>query len=355
VGRRLALMLLALLALAPAAVAHARVIVGIGDQKPDMFADPRLYWLGITHARIVVSWEVERVPWERKWVDAWLNDARFAGIEPLVGFGHSWAKSRRHVLPSVAQYTKAVRDFRARYPWIHDYIAWNEGNHCSQPTCHHPARAAAYYDAMVDACPTCNVVAGDVLDQPDIVTWIRAFQRAARHTPKIWGLHNYVDVNRLRSIGTRHLLDAVKGEIWITETGGVVHRQHYRGRIDFPESPSHAGAVTSYALKLAVDHPRIARVYLYHWSTDSRDALWDSGLIGPHGHVRPAFLALAKFLRRDPSTQPSNPPPPAQPPPAQQAPPPSQPPPDSSQPQPQQPPPSQPPPPQCFVFPPLCS
>jgi hypothetical protein len=357
VGRRVALMLLALTALAAPAVAHARVIIGIGDQKPDMYSDPRLYWLGINHTRIIVSWEVERVRWERQWVDSWLNDARFAGVEPLVGFGHSWSNARRHKLPSVAQYRKAVSDFHARYPWVHDYIAWNEANHCSQPTCHHPARAAAYFDTLVDTCPTCDVVAGDVLDQDNMVSWLRTFRRAAHHQPKIWGLHNYVDVNRLRSTGTRHLLDAVKGgQVWITETGGVVHRKHYRGRIPFVESASHAGTVTSYALKLAVDHPEITRVYLYHWSSDSSNALWDSGLIGPRGHLRPGFLALARFLGRDPRKAPPRPQPghdpaPAAPPPSDQTPQSSgQPPPESGG----QTSPSQPAPPQCFVLPPLC-
>src|SRR4051812_10290231 len=321
-----------------------------------MYADSRLYWLGIRHTRIIVSWEVERVPWERQWVDQWLQNARFAGIAPLVGFGHVWSGPRREVLPSVAQYRKAVGDFHRRYPWVHDYIAWNEANHCSQPTCHHPKRAAGYFDAMVDTCPACNVVAGDVLDQPDMVSWLRTFRRAARHKPKIWGLHNYVDVNRLRSTGTRRLLDAVKGQVWITETGGVVHRGHYRGKAQFEESASHAGLVTRYALQLAVDHPQITRVYLYHWSAGTPNALWDSGLIGPRDHLRPGFLALARFLGRDttktpPPRRPPSPPPPP-PPPSNQPPPADQPPP-SQQPPPQQPPPSQPPP-QCFVLPPLC-
>jgi hypothetical protein len=345
--KRLLLIGFALGALAAPAVAYAGVVVGIGDQKPDMYGDARFYWLGIKHTRIIVSWEVERVSWEREWVDQWLSAARFAGVEPLVGFGHSWSESRRKVLPSVARYKAAVRDFHRRYPWVHDYIAWNEGNHCSQPTCHHPRRAAAYFDAVLDVCPTCNVVAGDVLDQPDMVDWLRAFRRAARHKPRIWGLHNYVDVNRLRSTGTRRLLDAVKGQVWITETGGVVHRGHYKGKAKFEESPSHAGAVTKYALQLAADHREITRVYLYHWSTVSGNVLWDSGLIGPRDHLRPGFLALARFLKRDWKKVPAHQSPPPPPPPDQQPPP-------ADQPPPSQPPPSKPPP-QCFVLPPLCS
>src|SRR3954451_10718691 len=64
---------LALAALAAPAAAQARLAVGIGDQKFEMYADSRLYWLGIKHTRIIVSWEVARVPWESWWVDRWLK------------------------------------------------------------------------------------------------------------------------------------------------------------------------------------------------------------------------------------------------------------------------------------------
>src|SRR3954468_2490558 len=288
--RRLVVLLsLTVAATAVPAAARTPVIVGIGDQKPAMFGDPRLAWLGITHARLVVSWEVEQVPWERAQTDEWLAAAQAQGVQPLVGFGHSWPDDRRRILPSVAQYRAAVTDFHQRYPWVTDYIAWNEANHCSQPTCHHPARAAAYYDAMVDTCPACNVVAADVLDQNSAPEWLQTFRGALRHTPKIWGLHNYVDVNRLRSSGTRRVLAAIPGEIWITETGGLVRRKHYRNRIDFPESAAHAGKVTLYALRLAAVLPRVARMYLYQWSSLSAEDRWDSGLISPSGKPRPGF------------------------------------------------------------------
>ena len=41
-------------AAAPAAAASA-VVVGIADQKPDMFTDPRFDALGIKHARLTVA------------------------------------------------------------------------------------------------------------------------------------------------------------------------------------------------------------------------------------------------------------------------------------------------------------
>ena len=53
--------------------------------------------------------------------------------------------------------------FRERYPWVRDYLTWNEANHCSQPTCRNPKRAAQYYLALRKHCraagsspPTCS-------------------------------------------------------------------------------------------------------------------------------------------------------------------------------------------------------
>lgn len=328
---------LALLALAAfAAEAPAKPLVGIGDQKPNMFSDPRLTWLKITKVRTVVSWRVnERGYYERAFVDRWLKGARAIGASPLVGFGHAWAGPKRRLLPSVALYRKVVREFHRRYPWVTDFIAWNEANHCSQPTCHRPERAAAYYDAMVSVCPRCRVLAASVIDQPNMVSWVRAFQRAAKRRIRIWGLHNYLDVNRLRDTGTKRLLRTVRTPVWITETGGIVRRKHYKNQVaGFEESERHAARATKYVLDLATRQPRLQRVYLYQWNTDSADNRWDSGIIGSLGERRPAFDVLARFRGRDPRKAVFfwPPPPPAPAPPA----PPPQP---SPQPEPQPPPP----------------
>ena len=352
-----ALVFLVTLAGAPAA-ARARVLVGIGDQKPAMFADARFRWLGVRQARIVVSWDVQRSTVERRWVAGWLAAARAAGVEPLVAFGHAWSGPRRGYLPGVGEFAAAFERFRLAYPWVREYTAWNEANHCSQPTCRRPDKAAAYYDVVKDACPGCTVVAADVLDQPNMASWIRAFSAAAHHVPRLWGLHNYLDANRLRTRGTRRLLRVVRGEVWITETGGLVRRNHYRAQIAFPESPAHAATVTRFVLQVADSEPRIRRVYFYQWNADSLLEAWDSGFIDPFGHRRAAFDVLARHAGRDPRRAPGDPvfAAPVEPPPASEQPPPSQggPPPQDSPPQQQQQQPQDPPPPSCTLPPPLC-
>jgi hypothetical protein len=354
--RRTIATLALVLALVPAAGAEARAVLGMGDQKPTLFSDPRFRWLGVRHARIVVSWDVMASKSERAWARAWLLAARRDGVAPLVAFGHGWTGPSRKALPSAAAYRAAVARFRRAYPWITTYSAWNEANHCSQPTCHHPERAAAYFDAVSELCPKCTVVAADVLDQRNMDAWLRRFSRAAQHTPRVWGLHNYLDANRLRGSGTDRLLGLVRGRVWITETGGVVHRNHYQGQISFPESNAHAALVTRYVLGLTGRRPRIERVYLYQWNADSLFQAWDSGLIDPFNQRRPAYAVVARFLGRDPNRAPADPafisPTPAPPGPAgpgaEQQPPPSSPPPSGGSP----PPPSEPPP--TCVVPPLC-
>ena len=292
--------------------ASAKPIVGMGDQKLQMFEDPRVPWLGIRHARIVVPWYIETAhgdPAERRHLKLWLDLARKRGIEPLLGFGHGFYGPMRTYLPTNREFRQAFRAFKRRYPWIRTYIPWNEANHCSQPTCKRPERAAQYFDALRSGCPKCTVTAPAVIDQPNMVRWLRSFERAAKHRPRIYALHNYLDVNRLQTRRTKRLLKAVKGRIWITETGGVVFRKHYKDKADFPESPEHAGRVTQFLLDTASKlSPRIERVYLYHWNTDRPEPQWDSGLVDWYGLARPSFAAVATFVGRNPLLAPALPP-----------------------------------------------
>src|SRR5204863_8565342 len=113
--------------------------------------------------------------------------------------------------------------FHQRYPWVRLLQPWNEANSATQPTGTHPERAAAYYEAVRRACPSCVVSAADVLDSANMARWLRRFRRALHgRPPTLWGLHNYSDVNRFRDPGTREFLSLVPGEVWFTETGGIV-------------------------------------------------------------------------------------------------------------------------------------
>ena len=97
--------------------------------------------------------------------------ARAARLRPLA---HSRATGHR---PVGQAFEREFRAFRARYPWVRDYLTWNEANHCSQPTCQQPgARGPLLPDACA-ALPGCRIVAADVLDGSKLVRWVRRSSR----------------------------------------------------------------------------------------------------------------------------------------------------------------------------------
>jgi hypothetical protein len=82
------------------AASSPALVIGIADQKPDMFADPLFRSLQIGYARIAVSWDAMEHPWEIAEIDQWMQAARADGVQPLVGFGHSRVNRRQLPTPS---------------------------------------------------------------------------------------------------------------------------------------------------------------------------------------------------------------------------------------------------------------
>ena len=284
--------------------------VGIADQKADFFTDPRFQGLKIKMARRSVAWDTMQYDWQIADVDAWMAAARAAGVTPLVTFARSRIDAKRHQVPTAAQITTAFKAFRARYPWAKEFVASNESNHFGEPTGRRPALAAAYYKAMKKACPSCKIAAATLLDYPNLVTWSKAFVKAAGHQPKYWAMHNYVSANRFDATRTVQLLRAVKGQIWLTEVGGLVKRTtpNRKGKAKLKEGVAHAAKVTDYIFRrLARTSPRISRVYLYHWNSGGPGASWDSGLIDHRGNARPAFTVLERMVGAAPTGGPSKP------------------------------------------------
>jgi polysaccharide biosynthesis protein PslG len=300
---RLAALLVGPLAAVAAAMPAHALTIGIADQKPDMFADPRFQASGIQYARRAVAWDALSSPGQTAALDQWLAGARAAKVNPLISFTHSSLK--RRLLPSPERLLYEFRRFRARYPWVTEFATWNEANHCGEPTCHRPALVAAYWRKLRRACPACRILAAEVLDMPNMTSWVKGFRRAAKVEPRYWGLHNYIDANRLRTTWTRRLLKATgRALLWFTETGGIVSRTNRR-RVTFPESVSHAATATRFLFdELVPLSPRVTRVYVYHWNSEPGPKTWDSALIGPTGTPRPAFRVLQRVLTERGATAP---------------------------------------------------
>lgn len=300
-----ALALLALL-LVPAAARTAdpprksatepRLIVGIADQKPTMFTDKRFRDMGISHARLTVPWDALNSGWQRDELDTWMNRARAAGVDPLISFGHSRIERRKLPTPELFKYQ--FREFRERYPWARTFATWNEANHCGEPTCNRPALVASYYKALRRECTDCQVLGAELLDMPNLTDWTKRFRRALGYTPKLMGLHNYVEANRFTARRLAALLRAAPGaKLWLTETGGLVKRRN-RSTTDIPEGRNHATLVTRYIFDRVIPrYPAITRVYIYHWDAGPAGSSWDSGLIDPAGRARPSLAVLKRVLK----------------------------------------------------------
>jgi hypothetical protein len=294
--RHLCLTLLAFLILAAPASAKAPA-VGIGDQHPEMFSDPAFRALGVQHSRYLLSWDWYRSPRTVAMTDWWMSAANSAGVSPLVAFTRNWRPSGQRKLPPLGLYRKSFRMFRARYPQVHDFSAWNEANHTAQPTAKKPKAAARYFNAMRKACSTCRIVAADVLDSPDMLTWVKKFKRYAPKA-RIWGLHNYKDAND-RTNTTRKLLKAVRGKVWLTETGGILRLKphpgsHGDGR---RHSKAHQAGAVARVFKIARSNRRVERIYFYEWRKQPKNR-WDSAFLDADGRLRPAYHALRRNLRR---------------------------------------------------------
>ena len=168
------------------------------------------------------------------------------------------------------------------------FATWNEANHCGEPTCHQAALVAATTTRSAAKCPSCKILAAELLDMPNMTSWVKEFRARPRVEPKYWGLHNYLDANRLRDVGTRRMLKATAGQIWFTETGG--HRrapqpQHDRRLhgVDEARGDRHALGVRP---PRAAQRPDPARLPLSVELSSGRDT-WDSALVNSHGQGAP--------------------------------------------------------------------
>lgn len=280
----LASLLIACCLAAPANAAR-RPVVGIGDNHAEAFQDKHMRKLPLKTARLVIPWDWYKDDFTAWRTDVWINAVRGEHLKPLVTFNRNWRHSGARRIPSVKAYLRGFREFRKRYPQVREFSPWNEPNAKEQPFYRKPAKAARFFNAMRRACRRCTVLAGDVKDGSVMLPWLKTYKRHIRGA-KVWALHNYKDATRKRG-GTADFLRAVRGPVWLTETGGLRNRGGLKGQ---------AKAVKRVFL-LAKKNRRIKRIYFYQWRAQ-RGSHWDSAFLDRHGKRRPAYYALRKGLRR---------------------------------------------------------
>ena len=274
----------------------AAAIVGIGDQKPETFTAPLFRDLRVKRTRYITPWNSITAEPER--LDAWITAARAAGAQPLIAFEKARSQrcpSRSCRPPSVRQFTSAFRKFRRKYPTIRLIQPWNEVNSPTQPTGRNPRRAAEFYNVVRRYCRGCTVPAADIQDLSvrTMTRYLATFRRYARGNPRLWGLHNYSDTNRNGTERTRAMLRLVPGRIWLTETGGQY--QFRGGRSPLAPSESRQARATTHMFRIANSRAfrrRIQRVYIYQWSVNNADDVFDAGLVNPNGTPRRAYAVV---------------------------------------------------------------
>jgi hypothetical protein len=288
------------------APAEAGVRVALSEQSARMFDDPNWQSLKLKRVRYIVPWDYAKHADQANEVGTFMNAARVASQDVLVTFSarrgcfvnNRYSRSSACRAPSASAYRSAVRGFRGSYPLAKTFAPWNEVNHVSQPTFRKPSLAVRYYNALRGACKGCKVMAADVLDSSDVASYLRGFLRASHGRGRIWGLHNYKDVNRRQSRGLTTVLRTVPGEVWLTETGGIV-----KFGSDFPRSESRAAARTRYMFQLAGRYDtrrrglraRLTRLYVYRFYGEPSDSRFDAGLVNENGSLRSSYSQFKKY------------------------------------------------------------
>jgi hypothetical protein len=273
-----------------------------------MFYSPAYKALHSRITRYIAPYNIVTTPYDLGIFRTWLAGANHDHAQPLIAFYHSRVGGTH--MPSVATYTKDIKKFFKLFPSIKNYTPWNEENRGNvtigggasfhSPT---PAEAASYYLALKQSCKGCTIVGLEVLDGANpnpTITYIHQFQADVRalhgSLPTVWGLHNYSDTNRFRDSGTKAVLAAVKGQVWLTETGGLVN---FGGA--FPNingsGLTRSDKAIKYMFKLAASNKRITRLYIYNWFGELPTARFDAGLAEPDGTPRLAYYAVLKQLR----------------------------------------------------------
>jgi hypothetical protein len=276
---------------AHAAPAGAKLTVGIGDNNPAMFSQPKFTALHPQAARLIVFWNVATIRNKAylNYARSWINAAEADGVQPLVSFG-----GNGNYIPTVGQYTSAVKAFIRDFPSVKLYTAWNEPDWIYRSLSRNPCLAASYFNALVRVCRGCTVAAGEfyrpVTD--GLASWIRAYKRGLRYTPKAWALHPYDDVRGHQTAQIQTLERYIgRSQIWLTEISGLLRRGHWQFK---NQSSIGANRDERFLFALPKRFHNITAIYHYQWqgTVDGPSTGWDSGLIGPQGTPRPAYYTV---------------------------------------------------------------
>jgi hypothetical protein len=281
----------------------ATYLTGIGNERAQMFASG--YWarLHMKIVRYVAPYDAAVHRDSLNAARAFIRAAEATHQQVLVAFYHSEHTPTR--LPGVGEYRYDVRRFVERFPHVRQYQAWNEANRgnvahaFSSPSAELDAR---YYQALIRSCPGCTVIGLDVLDAANIrptlnyiATFKREIGRLETVMPSVWGLHNYADLNNHGGWRTPLLARALGGDVWLTETGGIVKFAHAFSNVH-GAGLLRAAAVLERMFNLAAAVPQIKRLYIYDWTGGTASTRFDAGLTNAREQPRAGYNVVCRRL-----------------------------------------------------------
>jgi hypothetical protein len=287
----------------PSAHAAASYLTGIGDEHAKMFNNPLWRQLHTKIARYIAPYDAAARSFSLDQAKVWIHAAEAQHQQILVAFYHSEYTPTK--LPSVGLYQHDVQKFIKLFPHVRQYQSWDESNRGNVPHSFASPSATAsakYYQALIRVCKGCTAIGLDVLDQANIaptLRYISEFKAEISHLqtvmPKIWGLHDYSDVNRLQSFRTHEISQALGGQVWLTETGGIVQFKpeflNVRG-----SGLARAAKVLKYMFSVAASTPQVKRLYIFDWSGGTTSTRFDAGLTDAHDKPRPGYVAVCHAL-----------------------------------------------------------
>lgn len=278
-------------------------MTGVGDEQTEMFGNSLWRRLHTKIVRYIAPYDAAVRPFSLQRATLWIHAAEAQHQQVLVAFYHSEYTPTK--MPSVALYKRDVAKFVKLFPHVRIYQSWDESNRGNVPhafSSPSAVAAAEYYQALKRDCQPCTVIGLDILDAANIgptLTYIAEFKREIYRLktlmPSIWGLHNYSDVNRFESWRTHDIAKALGGQVWLTETGGIVK---FGGA--FPNRNgsglTRAARVLQFVFKVAASEPRIKRLYLYNWTGGNSKTRFDAGLMNIHYQARQGYVVVCRQL-----------------------------------------------------------
>ncbi len=200
----------------------------------------------IRYARYVVQWNIMSESSDgpsatgdyRERFEAWYRDAARLGLTLDLSLA-----AYTGGLPALGEYETQLGELLRRFTSIRYLEAWDEPNDVPGMT---PSRADLYTNVASSLCDGrayCTVIAGNLLDSPDMLSYEASYEKGLDPAPAIWGVHPYHAVERRseRVIAqfVELLPDHGAGEqVWFTEVGAY---DCWRG-VRYGEAAQAAGA-----------------------------------------------------------------------------------------------------------------